>query len=276
MVLDKMWKSFAKVNVFLKVVGIRDNYHELSSGFVRVDSLFDEIKFVNKLDKDQISGAMKKIYLEWNFDCGTEDNTIYKAYLYLLEFLAEHAMFAQRQKVIEFLYDYKVVVKKNIPIGSGLGWGSSNAATFLKIMNEELDLKLSLRELQMIGVKIGSDVNFFLADTYSANVRGIWERIEIFEEDSVNLEIFTPEIHCSTQKVFTKFREKFLDETNIDVDFVRTLEGMLTKDILIQYEIDQLNDLLPAVLDVYPEMENYIREWWFLSGSGSSFFRVKN
>jgi len=283
MVLDRVWKSYAKVNVFLKVVGVRDDYHELSSRFVRVNSLFDEIFVISKMERAykhlvwmvELSEILRKIMvLEWDFGCELPENIIFDAWLYLLEYLEDIGNIAWRNKLLGFLSKNKIVVKKNIPLSAWMGWGSSNAGTFLKMMNEILELGLDLLDLFKIGVKVGADVNFFVADINSANVRGIGERIDVFEEEPIDFVIFTPEIACSTKKVFVEFRERFLDEKNIDIDFVRTLESMSSREILMQYDVDQLNDLFPVVLDLYPDLQKHVHEGWFLSGSGSTFFRL--
>ena len=48
----KLYKAYAKVNIFLKVTGLRDTYHEIISRFMRVDLLYDELSFVPKNNKD--------------------------------------------------------------------------------------------------------------------------------------------------------------------------------------------------------------------------------
>ncbi|MFY4821077.1 4-(cytidine 5'-diphospho)-2-C-methyl-D-erythritol kinase, partial [Aliarcobacter butzleri] len=65
-------KSYAKVNIFLKIANKRDNYHELVSRFVRVHSLYDKISF--------IKSKRKAFEIIGNFGCKMETNTIFKAY----------------------------------------------------------------------------------------------------------------------------------------------------------------------------------------------------
>ena len=75
MVVEK--KSYAKVNIFLKIAGIRDNYHLLVSRFARVHNLYDTILFIkNKSDE---------FTLEGDFSCKLYENTIYKAYIKLCQ-----------------------------------------------------------------------------------------------------------------------------------------------------------------------------------------------
>gem|GEM_PF-5201128 len=90
------------------------------------------------------------------------------------------------------------------------------------------------------------------------------------------IEIFSPKILCKTSEVFKKFDELFWDSENVDLDFVRDLELMSTKKILASFDIQQLNDLYLASLEVYPNLKKYSRDGWFFSGSGSSFFRFSS
>ncbi|PWE25324.1 4-(cytidine 5'-diphospho)-2-C-methyl-D-erythritol kinase, partial [Aliarcobacter skirrowii] len=71
-------KSYAKVNIFLKIVGVRDNYHLIASRFVRVKNLFDTISFIKK--------DVENFTLEGDFSCLLEKNTVYKAYKELEKF----------------------------------------------------------------------------------------------------------------------------------------------------------------------------------------------
>ena len=154
-------KSYAKVNIFLKISGKRDGYHELVSRFVRVQNLFDEIEF--------IPSSSKHFQLKGTFGCSTKSNTIYKAYEALKE---------QFEEVEEYFRHHSVNVKKRIPEFAGLGGGSSNAATFMLMVNEACNLCLTRAELAEIGVTIGADVPFFVYEYNSANVTGIGEIVK--------------------------------------------------------------------------------------------------
>ncbi|XOB62637.1 4-(cytidine 5'-diphospho)-2-C-methyl-D-erythritol kinase [Campylobacterota bacterium DY0563] len=249
-------QSFAKVNVFLKISGKRDNYHEIVSRFVRVPSLYDVISF------DE--GRFEDFTLVGNFGCETKKNTIYKAYEKLKEI---------SPKVEEYFKKYCVIVNKSIPEFAGLGGGSSNAATFMLMINEACSLNLSKDELATIGVQIGADVPFFIYEYDSANVTGIGEIVEKFDEEVLDFEIITPKIECNTGKIFTRFRDKFYKE--IDNQLKDKLLNLKSKEILSLYNIKELNDLYEAASDVYEVLKEYDKNWYFFSGSGSSFFKVK-
>lgn len=249
-------KSYAKVNIFLKIVGKRGNYHELASRFVRVKNLFDTISFEKK--------QRESFTLVGNFGCATEKNTIYKGYLALKE---------NYPQIEEFFKSHQVVVEKTIPEFAGLGGGSSNCATFLNMVNEQCNLNLSKDELSSIGATIGADVPFFIYEYDSANVSGIGEIVEKFDEKALNIEVVTPKIMCDTGKIFTAFRDKYYNET--PTELTKKLFNMKSKDILNSLLIEEANDLYLSAVDCENALKSYAKEKWFFSGSGSSFFRLK-
>jgi len=253
----KIYKAYAKVNIFLKITGTRGNYHEIISRFVRLEHLYDELFFTPKTEKEfQIVGE---------FSCKTSQNTIYKAYEALLEFT--------HSKELEiFMQKYAINVKKAIPAFAGLGGGSSDAATYLKMCNEELTLGLSVEELASIGLQVGADVPFFIYGYDSANVSGIGEIVEKFDEELLEIETYTPKIEISTPKVYSIYREKFFAPINSDE--VEMLKKTASKDILKMMQPKEANDLFAPALDGYEELEQYQKNGFYFSGSGSSFFRI--
>ena len=247
-------KSYAKVNIFLKIVGIRENYHLIASRFVRVKNLFDTISFIKK-DVDNFS-------IEGNFSCILEKNTVYKAYKELEKF----------DEVKEFFKKNIIKIDKNIPEFAGLGGGSSNCATFLNMVNIACNLNLNKEELAKIGSNIGADVPFFVYEFDSANVSGIGEIVEEFKEESLNIEVITPKIACDTGKIYKNFREKFYKELNKDE--VKELFVTNSKDILKKFSINEANDLYFSALDLNQDLKKFEKDNWFFSGSGSSFFKI--
>ncbi len=251
-------KSYAKVNIFLKIAGRRDNYHELVSRFVRVKNLYDTISFVE--------GDFSEFTLEGVFGCTTEQNTIYKAYLKLKTLSLEVENFFKR---------YKIVVDKKIPEFAGLGGGSSNCATFILMVNKYCSLGLNKDELVEIALNIGADVPFFIYEYDSANVTGIGEIVEYFDEEVLNIRTFTPKIQCDTGLIFKRFREKYYKEIS-RVEAKKLLE-MKSIDIYNSFSLKEANDLYEPALDLYNELlsANYnLPLKSYFSGSGSSFFYI--
>ncbi len=244
-------KSYAKINIFLKIVGFRGNYHELKSRFILYKELYDEIDLVDRIGDGLI------------IDNPFDDNIIFKVYNFL-----ENLGFAN--ELGEFFKNHQVKLIKNIPAGGGLGGGSSNAAALLHLVNDRLNLNLSKDKLMQIAHNIGADVAFFVSKFDSANVSGIGEIVEEFDDDIPNLDIITSPIFCSTPKVFTKYRAKFKD---FDTDLANKLCLMKSSQILSTYSNIELNDLLKPSQEIYSELKIASNE--FLSGSGSSKFKLK-
>ncbi|WP_072679821.1 4-(cytidine 5'-diphospho)-2-C-methyl-D-erythritol kinase [Arcobacter sp. LA11] len=250
-------KSYAKVNIFLKIAGKRNNYHELVSRFVRVHSLYDEISFVEEY--------CEKFTLIGDFGCDIKKNTIYNVYEQLKNI---------SPKVEEYFKNHSVKVDKNIPEFAGLGGGSSNCATFMLMVNDVCNLNLSKNELVKIGLTIGADVPFFIYEYDSANVTGIGEIVEKFDEEILNIEVITPKIECNTGQIFNKFRELFYKEIS-KKDKIKLL-NLKSKEILAILSTKEANDLFEPAVAIYPELSEYNKNEWHFSGSGSSFFKVSN
>ena len=248
-------KSYAKVNMFLKIAGKRDNYHELVSRFVRVKNLFDTISFI-KQDCNEFT-------LDGNFGCDTKQNTIFKAY----------SILAKKYSIVEEYFKYnKVVVYKNIPEFAGLGGGSSNCATFMNMVNKECDLKLSKDQLSSIAATIGADVPFFIYEVDSANVTGIGEIVKEFKEETLDITVLTPNIQCNTGDIFKDFRDNCYKE--ISKEDANKLLNMTSINILKELSIKEANDLYLPAKNCNKELEEYAKKDWYFSGSGSSFFKI--
>jgi 4-diphosphocytidyl-2-C-methyl-D-erythritol kinase len=259
----KKYKAFAKVNIFLKITGMRENYHEIVSRFMKVDDLYDELSFVSKNDLQSQVNAFSII---GSFGCETKQNTIYKAYVALQERVASEAL-------EQLMRTHAVAVEKKIPAFAGLGGGSSDAATYLKMCNEVLHLGLSLNELATIGLKVGADVPFFIYDYASANVSGIGEVVERFDEEVLDFDIYTPQVEISTPKVYQSYRKNFY--APIDGFEAEKLKQRSSQEILRTMDAKEANDLFAPALQEYPELQKHVKKEYFFSGSGSSFFKVK-
>lgn len=248
----------AKVNIFLKIVGTRDRYHELVSRFMTVPSLFDTLSFVPKK-------AHEAFELSGNFNCTLEHNTLYRTF----EVLKAHGF----SRDVDYVMNENALhVIKNIPTGAGLGGGSSDSATFLKMLNDTACLGLSVEEMMQLGSEVGADVPFFVSGFESANVSGIGEVVEKFDEHALDIEVFTPSLACNTTLVYQTYRKYFLQTMNQAL--ASRMAVSKSSELLTYFSKEELNDLLPACLKAYPKLAIYAKEGWFFSGSGSSFFRL--
>lgn len=172
----------------------------------------------------------------------------------------------------------KIHLEKMIPAPGGLGGGSSNAAIALLGLSKLWNLQISFEELSDFGIKLGSDVPFFL---YGGTALGIGRGTEISPIKDINEEhilIVTPDIEVPTKKAFALIDAPHL--TNFDsksiLQICRSEAQMLS---LRQSGL--INDFENAVFEIEPEIER-VKEKLFdlgakhalMSGSGASVFAV--
>jgi len=173
----------AKINLYLKVLDKRqDGYHNIDTSFQLID-LADEMSF-------EISE--KDIFINSNDDflCG-QNNTIYKS--------------AEKIKhKFGIKNGVKINIEKKIPIGAGLGGGSSNAAATIVALNSLWDLKIDTSDLIEIAKSIGADVPFFIYGKNSIG-GGIGEKLIFTDSIKDNLLLIQPDIHNSTKDMFNEY-----------------------------------------------------------------------
>ncbi|MFA6599781.1 MAG: 4-(cytidine 5'-diphospho)-2-C-methyl-D-erythritol kinase [Candidatus Omnitrophota bacterium] len=149
--------SYAKLNLYLKVVGRRrDGYHNLVTLFHRI-SLKDTLHLERKSEGFSLRCSSPAL-------SSGEDNIITRAYRLL-------------KRRYPRLGGVSVSLSKKIPLGAGLGGGSSNAAAFLLGMKKLYRLRLSLQELLKMGRTLGADVPFFILNCRQASAEGIGEKL---------------------------------------------------------------------------------------------------
>lgn len=253
-------KSYAKINIFLKIVGYENGYHSILSRFEKVKNLYDEVYFkLSKNSKFKIIGCE---------DIPLEANTIYRSYLELYKY-------TKNENLIKFFENYTIIIKKNIPQKSGLGGGSSNAGEVILFLNKECNLNLSLDKLVNIGTKVGYDIPFFLYNYDSANISGRGDIIKKFKSENLKFDIYTPKnISCDTSIVYKTFKKNFIISKNIEDNL--SILKLKSSHILKKLTIEKANDLYKASLKAYPELKKINKNKYFFSGSGSSFFKIKD
>jgi 4-diphosphocytidyl-2-C-methyl-D-erythritol kinase len=256
----KAYRAVAKVNIFLKITGTRGHYHEILSRFMRIESLYDTLCFREK----PTSGPFNIV---GDFTCKLEQNTIYKVYKELQK------RYPQDHPLHHFFLEHDIMVDKQIPTFAGLGGGSSDAATFLLMCNEQFSLGLSQDELYEIGLHVGADLPFFLSGYSSANVSGIGEIVEPFDEEPLALITQTPELEISTPRVYKSYREHFFNP--LAKDACNRWAQMHSHEVLHTTAPHEANDLFRPALKEYPALKLHVKSGWFFSGSGSTFFKEK-
>lgn len=177
--------SPAKLNLFLHVLGRRDNgYHDLQT-------LFRLLDFGDEMTFSVQGGGILALRIESSLDSPLPmDNN-----------LVTEAAKALRQSVNEPTLGADISLIKRIPQGAGLGGGSSNAASTLLALNVLWNLKLSTERLCEIGLQLGADVPLFI-HRRSAWGEGIGEKLETVELEESWYLVITPPCLVSTQEIF--------------------------------------------------------------------------
>lgn len=239
------WPAPAKLNLFLYITGRReDGYHELQTLFQFID-LCDYLTVTPNL-----SG---KITLSPNIEgLALEDNLIYKAAMILKTHTAENN-------------GAHINLEKNLPMGGGLGGGSSDAATTLVALNYHWNVNLTKTKLAEIGLKLGADVPVFIFGR-AAIAEGIGEKLSPVYPAEQSYLIAVPDCHISTAAVFQAS------------DLIRNTKKRTHLQLINQ---NWLNDCQPYVKKHYPKVAKVI-EWLIeyaptrLTGTGACVFSTFN
>ncbi len=181
--------SYAKLNLFLQVTGTRkDGYHTLRTVFERI-SLSDTIRFSLRRD-GVISVSSDSTQIP-----GGPGNLAWRS----------AALLKERYKCP---LGADIHIEKRIPVGAGMGGGSSNAATVLKGLNKLWGIGAPAGELARLGAKIGADVPFFLHDTRFAMATGVGDKVAALAVPArISLwhVLVIPRVHVSTPGIYKRW-----------------------------------------------------------------------
>lgn len=252
--MDKLQvESPAKINIGLNVIERRsDFYHNLETIFYPI--ILSDKLFFEKSDKLEIYSDSKTLN-------DIQDNLILKAIKAI-----------EKLKVLRI--NVEVKIEKQIPIGGGLGGGSSNAASSLKAVNKIFDIKLNNEELKALALELGSDVPFFLNPLPSfAESRG--ENLTPINLDiRYPILIVNPGINISTRWAFERIipskpkmsLRSILNNKKVDFDQFREYVS---------------NDFEPILFKEYPELEMIKSKFYemganfaLMSGTGSTVYGI--
>jgi 4-diphosphocytidyl-2-C-methyl-D-erythritol kinase len=246
-------KSPAKINIGLNILSKReDGYHNLETIFYPIN-LFDEL-LIREDDKFDLVTNSPQLNIENN-------NTIMAA-----------------RKIISELTGIEikasVTLNKKIPIGAGMGGGSSDGAAALILFNRFYNLKLSNEVLSSLALKIGSDAPFFIEPKPKfGSLRGeILEPIGLIIDKPIL--IVNPGIHISTSWAFSKIKPQIPGTHLNRILFGKQGDLSIFKDIIV-------NDFEPSVFHFHPEIKQIKQrmydvgaEFSLMTGSGSTVFGI--
>ena len=232
--------SPAKINLFLKVRKKRvDGFHNIESRFQLIN-LFDEINIqkTNNKDISLRSNVKDKSFLNKNIIL----DACYKL-----------------QEAVGKDLGCEITVMKNIPMGAGLGGGSSNAASTLVCLNNLFKLNLSRIKLSQLGAELGADIPFFI-NGKNANVSGFGEILSPCDSINTKILLIYPNIHVSTKEMFDELQTK------------RKLQGdEKTYDEQNDFQ-DIFNKKFPLISDFFSQSEEDFHLKFTITGTGSSHF----
>jgi 4-diphosphocytidyl-2-C-methyl-D-erythritol kinase len=258
-------RSYCKINLSLRVLKkLNSGYHNIISliTFCDLHDVISISKIRNLKDKINFSGKFKK-------GINKKSNTI-----------TEVLNLLRNKKLLEN-QAFKINIKKNIPHGSGLGGGSSNAADLLNYCNLKMKLKLNKNKIKKLASQIGSDVPVNL-ERKNTFLTGKKDKILRFSQKfKLNLLIVYPNLICSTKKIYQK---------NKKISFSKRQPSFsaISNKKLINFLKSEHNDLEKTVIKIYPKVKkiiNYIKSQkgcYFsrITGSGSAcigiFSNMKN
>ena len=248
----------AKLNLHLEV------YPKRSDGYHPIKSIFQTISLVDDLEVS-LSGKSLSCVVECDAMQLPVENTLTKTY----------RLFCQISGVTAGVH---VKLTKRIPSGAGLGGGSSDAATFLLILNKMFDYPLGLNQLEEIANLVGSDVLFFLSGG-AAIVTGRGDIVEpIKPREDFCIVVVYPDVHCSTPESYGLVDEYFALGKTVNETALQDFEKMYYEPIsewrFLNTFTNPVATKFPVIFDVMKSLENLGADYVQMSGSGSTVFGV--
>ncbi len=230
------YRSCAKINSYLNVLSSMPNgYHQINTHFQLID-IFDDMEFIESNVDEFVT----------NVNLNDENNSVIKTINWFNE------KFNKKQR-------FKVKLSKNIPIGAGLGGGSSNSASTLKFLCKYHGINVDSLDLENICLCLGADVPVFLQG-FSSYAEGYGEILNKKYSTNSSYLLLVPNIFVSTRKIFNSVHlsmDKKLDKSKNSLLNVLLLEDK-------------------AFNDCYFGLKSLIHKNIFqkikLSGSGSTMF----
>ncbi|QSX36313.1 4-(cytidine 5'-diphospho)-2-C-methyl-D-erythritol kinase [Shewanella sedimentimangrovi] len=225
------WPAPAKLNLFLHITGRRaDGYHELQT-------LFQFIDHCDWLDFKPTTKNELKLHSNMGAVVADSDNLILKA--------------AKSLKIhTGYPGGAEIWLDKRLPMGGGLGGGSSDAATTLVALNELWQTGLSKQELMALGLKLGADVPVFI-NGVTAFAEGVGEKLQAVTVPEPWYLVLVPDVHVSTAEIF-QHPELVRDTPKLDQGSL--LAGQWHNDCqaLVQAKYPQVANALSWLLEYAP------------------------
>ena len=246
--------SYSKVNIGLKVLSQRDD------GYHNIYTIFQELNFGDSIDIEKRDHGFK-IIANVDWIPTNKSNICYKAY-------------TEIKKEFSEVKGIHIKIDKKIPIGSGLGGGSANAAALLKGIKNIYKLEVTESKLEEIAGKVGADVPFFIRGKTQLG-EGIGDKLTQLPKAIIGTYLLViPKISIRTEWAYSVIKNR-LNNQNKNAKF----SSFINED----YSSLQIfeNDFEQIVIPAYPEIGaikskllNLGARFASLSGSGSTVYGV--
>jgi 4-diphosphocytidyl-2-C-methyl-D-erythritol kinase len=246
----------AKINLFLHITGQRDDGYHLLQTVFRLLDYYDTIYL-----KTTNNNKIKRV----NDIAGVPEAN---------DLCIRAAQLLQKHTGCQL--GAEILVDKKIPMGGGLGGGSSDAATVLLALNQRWQLNLPREELLSLGLQLGADVPFFI---YGSNAwaEGVGEQLQAISLHDAYYVVLTPNVHVSTAKIFSNNQ---LTKNTIPKKIAAFSEiaKLSTENSALGNIHDGFtNQLEKVVCSIYPEVKvclGWLKQYGDarMSGSGASVF----
>jgi 4-diphosphocytidyl-2-C-methyl-D-erythritol kinase len=246
----------AKINLYLNILGkYKDGYHKIETVVSRIN-LSDTLTITLNNNSSKVELFCNDKTLQ------NKDNLCFSA----AELL---------KKTLKINQGFRLFLKKKIPVGAGLGGGSSCAASTLLGINMLLKLNLPLKTLYSLGKQLGSDVNFFLSQSSFAYLQGKGEKVHPLEVSRrLHYFIIYPCCGVSTPRVYRRTKANLTKFFNN----VKIIHYALRKGDVALLEANMFNVLEKVGYSLCPPLKKkrtLLKNLGFLmTGSGSALFTL--
>ena len=258
-------RAYAKINLCLEIISARnDNYHDIYTAIQSV-GLFDELEFTKRIGQDI------NVYVD-----GAVDND---------QFALINDSAQLMKNSYGKSYGADIILQKNIPLSSGLGGGSSNAAATILALNKLWNLDLPKESLMQIGMTVGSDVGYFIQNSGAALVTGKGEKIEPLNRPPTGFALIITSkqraMEEKTKTMFSLITSSDFTDGSITKSFTNVMQNSSCW-AEIYSSVEPMNCFDPYILKnseitnierVYVEFKERINHTHF-SGTGPSFYSI--
>lgn len=271
--------SPAKINLFLHITSKRaDGYHDLQTVFRLLDwgdylhfsIASNRIAIEKTLNTETLCNHLIALAGAESITSNIHDNLIFKAAHALLLAALES------DKLPESLAQIHITLDKHLPMGAGMGGGSSNAATTMLVLNEIWQFNFTRAELMAIGAKIGADVPIFIFGQDAIGM-GIGEQLTAIDLPDQQYLVLTPDAHINTAKLFAHPALQ-RDISSLSIETIQTQSNHYVQNLTAPYQ----NVFAPVVTSLAPAVEEALSYLQCLepqalgtarmTGSGSAVF----